>query len=246
MSDLIDLINDGVAEAVNTVGIPPFVLDDIKKCLDAIPIKFQADWVPRARKFAEDAEKSCRSKRVARKQKNKAKNKDDDFVGKLAEFVLAYYLSTVLKLRTSEVDTTVYEAEDKSFDTDIRLLDYPTKFHVKSVRIEGNWSFVIGVGDAGDRDWELLKRSPDEYLCCIVIDVDNEIGYILAMAPCSLIGEETYLDRYNVPLPPTTKEKLPLLSMRDVGLNYCKRSIYNWHLQALTPEERHAFQKGHK
>jgi hypothetical protein len=109
-----------------------------------------------------------------RNQFDKNKIINDIYNGKKAEFLVYNYLISRQKKLMSP-DLNIYEKHEKSYDADLYLYLKDINIHVKSHKVNGNFtvSWVFQ-----KRDPLLLEKKENDYLALVVMDKDINYMYL--------------------------------------------------------------------
>ncbi len=153
---------------------------------------------------------------ATRAQFNNEKRIKDQIVGKLSELVAFKYLQ-MKKIEASEPDFNIYDKKKKSWDFDMKSVDY--NFHVKGQNIEQgkrygtSWIFQDG-------DKHIFKEySNKDYVFLVSVDLNKMMGDIKAVASIEELHE---LDLFKSPKLDYLKSKRAVY-LED--LSKCKKSL---------------------
>ena len=136
--------------------------------MDRIVIDIKLDDYLKCVQFAHDSIETNLDAYARRNQKRIHKILNDIIIGKIAEFGVHKYLMT--KNHLNEPDLKVYNKNEKSFDADLKFLNY--NIHVKSQSIEQSEKYGIS--------WSFQKQDKlitdpdnnDVIFLCIVNDLE--------------------------------------------------------------------------
>lgn len=154
-------------------------------------IKFTKEEVQKCVDFSEKIDTSHYAKRS---QTDNKKRKQDQVVGKLGE--IATY--NALKEKYPSLiypDFEIYEKSKKSWDFDLKAdnicLHCKSQNVVQSRKYSESWIFQKGNGKNIGCDQEIfIKRSPNQYVSFVTIDLKNETGTVKAIVDVEFLHKK--------------------------------------------------------
>jgi hypothetical protein len=159
----------------------------------------------------------------ARGQSDPLKIIQDIYVGKLGEIVAGAYLQSI-GVKVYYPDFKIYEATEKSWESDLKEMSGSRKFAVKSQEIrmanqyEVSWVFQKDDKKKVGYDKEIFDNASDDHYCMFVqIDLLNKTGEVKSVVKTSYLQEHNLFEEMKKESLRSNKKAVYYNSLASIG-----------------------------